>query len=528
MTNKNAVFLALIAASVLHTACGSSHKIGTTTSNTLPADDSGATASDSGATASGADAAAVCTPSPPTADCPVIVSDCNCNKDWRPFVFVHGTYGFGANFAHVAQILGSNGYCQDRIVGVEYNSVNIAAITGGGAGTMNTDPLIDAAIDKVLATARDSQGNPFTQVDLAGHSQGTFHCGSYLGNPDHAARVAHYINFSGTPAIGTVETLSLSSMHDLGGHPNHATGASVCTSDVGQPKAPAGCNVIQHTFKDQDHFAVAASNDSAIQVFTYLTGGAPKYKTVQCGDDPVTIEGIAETFADNTPVSGKIEVREVGETPRMGAVEQTITGDGDGHFMFKLKRNVAYEFAGYDASGTLLGFSYYTPFKRSSHLVRMLSPAFQADGSGIGGTIAQQSTGMASRDPNSSTVIGLWLGGAFRQDLGASLKVDTEKGPRTEVLTDGNAGATALTKNGLNGGVVGLYMGNEMMNNMTDLALAHSAAFQAFIDVYMPATTAGFINLSFTAGSEDPSVVGQTLKVSNWPSDKYLVNVWFQ
>jgi hypothetical protein len=37
-------------------------------------------------------------------------------------------------------------------------------------------------------------------VDLAGHSQGTAHCGAYLNSdPAHAAKVAHYINFSGTP-----------------------------------------------------------------------------------------------------------------------------------------------------------------------------------------------------------------------------------------------------------------------------------------------------------------------------------------
>lgn len=523
MHHWNWAGLLLIAA--LAAGCGSSKSaaMGSTAGG-------GDAASPDAATSTSANQPGCNTHPTPTADCPVIVPDCACNKDWRPFVFVHGTYGFGANFAHAAQILGSNGYCQDRIVGVEYNSVNISAIAMGGAGSMNIDPLIDAAIDQVLSTARDSHGNPFTQVDLAGHSQGTFHCGNYLQDPTHAAKVAHYINFSGTPNIGSVETLSLSSMHDLGGHPNHATGASVCTSDIGQPKMPDGCNVIQHTFVNQDHFAVAASNESAIAVFTYLTGMTPKYDTVQCGDDPITVAGISETFADNTPVNGKLEIREIGDTPRdTSAPEQTITMSGsDGSFTFQLKRNVAYEFAGYNASGTLQGYQYYTPFKRSNYLVRVLSPAFQADGSGLGSTIAAQSTDMAARDPNSSTVIALWLGGAFRQDLGASLKVDTEKGPLTEVLTDGNAGATALKNSSLTGGVVGLYMGNESMMNTTDLMLVHTAAFQAFIDVYMPAKTPGFINFGFTAGSEDPNAVGQTLKISNWPSDKYLMNVWFQ
>jgi hypothetical protein len=38
-------------------------------------------------------------------------------------VFVHGTYGSGDNIGNVALLFGSNGYCQDRFVAVEYNSL---------------------------------------------------------------------------------------------------------------------------------------------------------------------------------------------------------------------------------------------------------------------------------------------------------------------------------------------------------------------------------------------------------------------
>ena len=55
--------------------------------------------------------------------CPVVVKDADCDKTLRPFVFVHGTYGSGDNFAHVAALLASNGYCPERIVAVEYNSL---------------------------------------------------------------------------------------------------------------------------------------------------------------------------------------------------------------------------------------------------------------------------------------------------------------------------------------------------------------------------------------------------------------------
>src|SRR5262249_16536552 len=152
--------------------------------------------------------------------------DSACDKSQRPFVFVHGTFGSGDNFENVAALLGSNGFCQDRIVGVEYDSVSGflgGGLTDGGADT--TVSLIDAAIDRVL-----SQNPGFTQVDLAGHSQGTQHCASYLQDPTRAAKVAHYINFSGVQNVGDVQTLSLSSQRDLGGHPNHATGTSVCTA----------------------------------------------------------------------------------------------------------------------------------------------------------------------------------------------------------------------------------------------------------------------------------------------------------
>ncbi len=140
--------------------------------------------------------------------------------------------------------------------------------------------------------------------------------------------------------------------------------------------------MIQHTFVNQDHFAVAASKDSFVRVYQYLNGKDPQYTEVQCGDDPVSIAGLSETFADNEPVLGKIEIREVSDVPRAAATaDQTLMPDMHGQFSAQLKRNVYYEFAGYDANNTLVGYQYFTPFKRSNLLVRMLSPANKNDGS---------------------------------------------------------------------------------------------------------------------------------------------------
>jgi pimeloyl-ACP methyl ester carboxylesterase len=487
-----------------------------------------------------------------TITCGNVVEESKCDKTLRPFVFVHGTYGSGDNFAHVAALLGSNGYCQDRIVAVEYDSLGDSP---GNDCTGSNSPAgcgkIDAAIDAVL------KANPgFTQVDLAGHSQGTAHCATYLGV--HADKVAHYINFSSpqNPNVGDVKTLSLSSLHDLGGHANHAFGTSTCTQDVdggapvplpadsdagadaastadaaasgdaavsGDGGAATPCNVIQVTFKDEDHFAVAASRNSFIQVYRYLNGHDPQYTDVQCGEDPVTIEGISETFADNTPVAGHVDMHELGSTPRQpGAAISAPASDASGHFgPFTLRRGVPYEMVGYDAKGNVIGYQYFSPFKRSNHLVRLLSPASAQDGTLAGGLIASQSTDHITRTPNSVGIVARWYGGAFRQDLGASLKIDG-----TEVLTDGNAGASAM-QGQLAGGVVGFFMFDANQNGKTDLGLPFQGPFLGFTDVFIDATTPKLVTLTLTPGSEDPNA-SDTVTIANWPSSQGLVSITFQ
>jgi pimeloyl-ACP methyl ester carboxylesterase len=426
---------------------------------------------------------ATATPDP---ECPVVVADADCDQSQRPFVFVHGTFGSGDNFAHVARLLGSNGFCQDRIIAIEYNSLGDMPGTNG---------QLDAAIDAILAATG------FTQVDLAGHSQGTRHCGLYLEDPAHAAKVAHYINFSGSPEVGDVATLSISSEHDLGRMPHHATGTNVTTV----------------TLVDEDHFAVAASTRSFVELYRYLRGEDPQYTQVQCGEEMVTIEGIAESFADNVPQQGILEIREIGDTPRAeGPPLHTVTPDANGRFgPIELHRHALYEFKGFDAEGTLVGYQYFTPFRRSNRLVRVLSPSANP-------VIASQSTDRVVRGPGHSALIGRWDGGAFRQDLGASLTIDG-----TEVLTSQNAGEEAFATPALNGGVVGFFMYDADTNAQTTLGLVASAPFLSFTDVFMDAAEPRFIEVSFTAGSEDESVV-RNLRIPNWPSDGALMLIMLQ
>ncbi len=497
---------------------------------------------------------------PDGGECPVVVKEADCDPNTRPIVFVHGTYSSGEDIGHMAALLGSNGFCQKRIVAIDYDSVTASPTpTGGGIDSPGVDcaatnpapgcGMIDKAVNDLLA-----EYPQFTQVDLMGHSQGTFHCGNYLAA--HADKIAHYINFSGIPSVGATQTLSLSSLRDLNfpgaPPPHHATGNSICSFQLqsdggleavvpegGAPEAgvvaeggagdagdagAAGCNVTQITLIDQDHFAVAASKESFIQVYRYLTGKDPMYTDIQCGDDPVMVQGVAETFADNEPSMGTLEIREVGSTPRDTSMPAMVEMDASGKFgPLSLKRNVQYVFGGKDPTGKAIGWQYFTPFKRDNYLIRVLSPSSASDGSPVGALVAQQSTDHAVTSPSTVVVVARWAQGGFRQDLGASLKVNG-----TEVLSSDNSGLNAAMSTALQGGVAALFLEDANKNGKTDLGLPYSTTFIAFTDVFVPATTPGFFNMTFTAGSEDPAVVNVPIAVDNYPSSQGLVGVMFQ
>lgn len=416
--------------------------------------------------------------------CEVIVADEDCDESKEPFVFVHGTFGSGDNIANVAKLFGSNGYCQDRFVAVEYNSV-----------TMANGPQedLDKLIDKVL------QETGMDKVVLAGHSQGTMHCGTYLGDPAHAAKVSHYVNYSGaTVAPAEILELAVSSNNDILGE--------------GIPILPQGPNITPANLGDEDHFAVAASRDAFVQTWKFLYGDEPEYTTEQCGQEEVVIEGIAETFGDNEPVAGRMEVyeldydgppRERGE-PLMEL--SSASADKGAVGPIELKRNVPYEFKAFGEDGKLIGYVYFAPFKRSNRLTRFLKPSDN-------GLIAAASTDNIVRDAGHVAMIGRYLGGAFRYDLQNSLKINGQ-----EVLTPENAGKSDS--------VVGFFMYDGNLNGESDFgALFGPSSFLVGTDVYVDATEPAWIELEWydPTNGNDPI----TMKVPNWPSDEALILLYF-
>lgn len=412
-------------------------------------------------------------------DCERIVADEDCDTSLRPVVFVHGTFGSANEISNTAMLFGSNGYCQDRFVAIEYDSV------------VERDPAARLAelIDQVL----DETG--FEQVELAGHSQGTGHACTYLSDPDNAAKVAHYLNISGVCDGRGVPTLSLSSQND-----------GVSSSAGPGPIHSSGENVTQVTLEDEDHVALAGSKNAFAAMWEFLYGEEPEYKTIQCGKDPITIDGKSTTFGDNVPQPNTtIEVFEIDaldDPYERGEPAQTIVTDEDGHFHAQLARNVAYEFRATKEDGSLAGYLYYAPFQRSNYLMRFLGEA-NAD------AIRAASSDMVVRSPDHVGMVARYIAGALRKDWGNSLKVDG-----VEILTDENAGMTDR--------VIGMFMYDANENGETDLgAVFGPSSFLVGTDVFMDASEPRFMAIEWT--NEEGRTT--TLKVPNWPSDQNLTSI---
>ncbi|MDH5672354.1 MAG: alpha/beta fold hydrolase [Myxococcales bacterium] len=402
-------------------------------------------------------------------DCEQVVSDSDCDDSLRPIVFIHGTFGSATEISKPAMLFGSNGYCQDRFVAVEYNSL-------GGTPAADLAALVDQVLERTGAE----------QVDLMGHSQGTGHACTYLSNPDNAAKVAHYINISGACAGNGVPTLSLSSSNDIGATTHHSSGD----------------NVEQVTLGEEDHVALAGSRDAFVAMWQYLMGSEPEYTTIQCGEELITLSGKIVTFGDNVPVADAVadffEVDTLEDPRQRPEPAFSLAVAAGGAFNIQVRRGVRYEVRVRKADGTLLGYGYPGPFERSNYLARFLIESSNP-------IVAAASTAQAVRGPDHMVLVGRYIGGAFRADWGNSLKIDGK-----EVLTSDNAGRNAS--------VVGLFMYDANQNGESELGSSFAAGFVQGTDVFIDASEPRWVEVEWT--NEE----GQTteLKIGNWPSSENL------
>ena len=122
-----------------------------------------------------------------------------------PIIFVHGNSGSAQQFETNAMRFVSNGFPQNRIFTLEYDT------------SLPTNDHAIAALDVLVARVKQKTGA--TKVNLLGHSRGTLVAHAWLGTPERASQINRYVNYDGvwSDALpGGVPTLAVWAEQDHG------------------------------------------------------------------------------------------------------------------------------------------------------------------------------------------------------------------------------------------------------------------------------------------------------------------------
>jgi hypothetical protein len=276
----------------------------------------------------------------------------------NPILFVHGLEGTGAQFESQKMRFMSNGYPEQWIDEVDYNSTRAAA------DKSEVEQQIDDAIAALERRTHRSK------VDVVAHSLGTSVMYDYLTNGPLAAQrranVAHYINVDGQSQMpDSVPTLAVWAGRGTPGR--HMDGAE---------------NV---TIPDQTHVQTCTSKESFVEYYEFLTGATPAHDIVQQSGD-IQIGGKALFFPQNTGMSGAtVQIWPVEGTGQRttaapsSSVQITDGSQGGGRWgPVTVHTGQRYEFA-ILRSGLPTIHMYPEPFVHSDYTLRLLeSDSIQA------------------------------------------------------------------------------------------------------------------------------------------------------
>jgi hypothetical protein len=268
----------------------------------------------------------------------------------RPMIFVHGGSGSGAQFESQAMRFTSNGYPQNYIAVLEYDSSSYATILN----------QIYANLDQLIADLLKETGAD--QVDLLGHSLGTFVSYGYLtSSPARAAKVAHYVNIDGQTNNPGVPTLALWAGNDPPGFGGGGPRTMVGATNVTIPGVP--------------HIECATCAPSFFEMYKFFTGHEPE--TTEILPEPfgsIRIAGRAVLFPQNVGVAGStLQIYKVnGDTGFRihNKPEAVYAIDETGNWgPFKAKAGEYYEFV--IVRPETNHHFYIEPFIRDDYLIRL-------------------------------------------------------------------------------------------------------------------------------------------------------------
>ena len=404
-----------------------------------------------------------------------------------PLIFVHGATGSGGQFESQKLRFTENGYPDDYVQVFEYDS------------TFSTESLatVETNLDSLIARVKQETGA--SQVDLAGHSLGTFVDQTYLdSSPAHAANVAHYVNIDGKTATslpGGVPTLALWSSKG----PTAVPGRTIT-------------GAVNVTIPDVTHVQCATSPLSFDQMFKFLTGRAPRTTDIVPEQGRITISGRAAIFPQNigVPAGTTLAIwrvngrtgRRVGSHP---VATPALASDGSWGPV-PILAGKHYEFA-LTQDGQTHHF-YYEPFLRSDDLVRLLT---QVPGTGL--------DALWSKSPNHVNLIVVRYK-EFWGDQGSENDGLAVNG--TNVISAATAPISHLVN-----AMFAYDQGNDEMSNLSaPISTFLALPFISAVDLYIPASSppTGTVSVSLRDRGQGPV---RTVNFPNFPSTSDVVTVQF-
>lgn len=270
-------------------------------------------------------------------------------KEMMPLVMAHGFLASGDTYELQLLRFASNGYPLDMMYTYEWNTLG---------DRDNSNEQLDAFIDEVLAKTGKSQ------VDLAGHSAGSFLVYDYCSNPERAKKVRNVVLLAGNvqpapagPTDAKVPTLNIFSPFDRvvagGGTISGAT------------------NVI---LQKKDHYEVATCAEAFEAMYKFFRNRPPATTEVVPQENP-KISGKVLSFGENLPGAGAtLQIFEVDAATglrKKSTPDFTFTvNDKNEWGPFEAKTGAYYEFrVSTGQSGDRPVHYYREPFKRDNKTV---------------------------------------------------------------------------------------------------------------------------------------------------------------
>ncbi|MFB6165526.1 MAG: hypothetical protein ABEJ31_10245 [Haloarculaceae archaeon] len=417
----------------------------------------------------------------------------------RPVIFVHGVAGSATQFESQAMRFSSNGYPDEYLATLEYNSLAytgglfsgglLSYVLGGGEATPSA---IRDRLDRKIDALRDATG--FETVDAIGHSLGTDVMQSYLSDPQRASKVEHYVNLDGFESDappGGVPTLAVWGMSN--------PDASI-----------AGAKNVHF---DQSHVQVCTSAATFGVIYPFFTGEQPDTTSiVQEPADEITLSGRAQLFPSNeSPDDISVDVYAVDPDTGERTTDGRPLGVGnDGRWgPIDVDGSVPHEFVLSRSNTQQKHHHYRQPEVRSDPFVRLLSAN---PGNGVDRFI--------DKSPDHAALIALrdkeWWG-----DQGTDndrLEIDGTNVARPNLMPQGDRVIAPFVFD---------HCSDEKSHLDSPIFPFGPVPFLTGVDLYVPAADPPSDTIHLQSRPRDGGGTTRSFAIPNWASAIHRVSLYF-